>query len=161
MLEVNIRIFFQKKETEIFPDYHCHVNMLKEQLAGKVQVYLDERGDMPIYQYYSRSPFGCMETHYLRRMQVGKSVMCITEGLEEYVQNRHLPQILRALMGRYLKNYLNSFDYLVVTDKALEQRLKKEGVSKPQFYEIPEEGEAKKAQRADLWLDLYQKMEAA
>ncbi|MGI6008035.1 MAG: hypothetical protein ACOX8E_11165 [Ruminococcus sp.] len=161
MVEVNIRIFFPKKETELFPDYHRHMDMLKEQLQGKVRVYLDETEDVPIYQYYSLSLFGCIETRYLRRMQIGKSVMHITEGILEYARNRHLPRIFKEVVYRYLKSYLNSFDYLVVTDKTLEQELKREGVCKPQFYEIPEESEMKREQRANLWLNFYERIEAA
>ncbi len=50
MIEVNIRIFFQKREPELFPDYHRHIDMMQEQLPGKVKVYLDETEDIPIYQ---------------------------------------------------------------------------------------------------------------
>ena len=158
MVEVNIRIFFQKEETELFPDYHRHMEMLREQLPGKVRVYLDETANVPIYQYYSLSPFGCIETRYLRRMQVGKSVMCITEGIGEYVRSRRLPQVLKQLVYRYLRSYLNSFDYIVVTNKTLEQELKREGVCKPQFFEIPKNNEEKKKQNADLWLKFYKRI---
>lgn len=161
MIEVNIRIFFQKKGTELFPDYHRHIDMMQEQLSGKVKVFLDETEAIPIYQYYSISLLGCIETHYLRRMQIGKSVMAISEGIEEYVGNRHFPKIFKEMMYCYLKNYLNSLDYIVVANKYLEQKLRSEGVRNPQFYEIPKEDEKNKAKRADLWLNLYQKMERA
>lgn len=159
MVEVNIRVFLPKKETDLFPDYRQHVEMLQEQLPGKVRIYLDETEDVSIYQYYSLSPFSCIEIHYLRRMQIGKSVMYITEGIGEYAQSRHLPQIFKEVVYRYLKNYLNSLDYIVVTNRVLEEELRREGVCKPQFYEIPKKGQVKKAQRAELWLDLYKRME--
>ena len=161
MIEVNIRIFFQKEGTELFPDYHRHIDMMKEQLSGKIKVYLDETEAIPIYQYYSISLLGCIETHYLRRMQIGKSVMVILEGLEEYVENRHFPKIFKEIMYCYLRNYLNSLDYIIVSNKSVEQKLRSEGVRKPQFYEIPKEEERNKAKSADLWMTFYEKIAVA
>ena len=114
MIEVNIRVFFQKSGTGLFPDYHRHIKMIEEQLPGKVRVYLDETEAMPICQYYSLSPFGCMEIRYLRRMKLGKSVMCLTEGSTAYAQDMHLPRFVKRAVSLYLKKYLNSFDYIVV-----------------------------------------------
>ncbi|MGI6010881.1 MAG: hypothetical protein ACOX8H_05205 [Ruminococcus sp.] len=164
MLEVNLRIFFPKKETALFPDYHRHMEMLQNKLKGKVSAYLDGREAMQIYQYYSLSPMGCMETRYLRRMQIGKSVMCIKEGIREYTkkcgESRHIPRIFLRVMYQYLKMYLNSLDYIVVADRQVEEELKEEGVCRPQFWEIPAGTEEQRAEGPFLWLDLYQKMAA-
>lgn len=164
MVEVNFRIFFQKNETELFPDYHRHLELVQDKLRGKVKAYLDRTDAMPVYQYYTISPFGCIETHYLRRMQIGKSVMYVKEGIREYLdgysESRRLPRIVQRMFFRFLKMYLNSLDYIVIANKAVEEKLRQEGVCMPRFYEIPTQDVGKNQLDAFLWLDLYQKMAA-
>lgn len=159
MLEVNIRIFFQKKDSGLFPDYREHISLIQTELKGKVTVYLDETDDMQIYQYYSIAPFGWIEVRYLKRMQIGKSLMCIKESIDDYIKRKHLPGALKRLFYDYLRIYLNSLDYIVVADKLVEESLKKEGVCKPQFYKIPVKKEDERGMRAFLWLNLYEKIE--
>ena len=162
MVEVNFRIFFQKNETELFPDYHRHLDLVRDELRGRVKAYLDRTDAMAVYQYYSISPLGCIESRYLRRMKIGKSVMYIKEGIREYAdkysESRHLPHIAQRMIIRYLKMYLNSLDYIVVASKTVEEKLKWEGVCIPRFYEIPAENQGKNKPDAVLWLELYQNM---
>lgn len=89
MVEVSIRIFFQKNDAGLYPDYHPQLDMIEEKLKGKVKAYLDEADDMEIYQYYSIAPFGCLEARYLKRMGLGKSVMCIQEDIETYLREKN------------------------------------------------------------------------
>ena len=92
--------------------------------------------------------------------------MYIKEGIQEYSdgysESRHLPHIAQRMIFRYLKMYLNSLDYIVVANKAVEEKLRREGVCMPRFYEIPTQTQdiGKKQLDAFLWLDLYKKMAA-
>lgn len=158
MLEVNIRIFFPKNGAGLFPDYHEHVELLEAELKGKVRAYVDETEAIPIYQYYSIAPFGCVEARYLKRMQIGKSIMYIREGIDTYMKNIHIPLLLKKIFFQYLKLYLNSLDYIVVPDFAVEEVLKKEGIQAPKFCAISMEKE-RRSLRAGQWLRLYQEME--
>lgn len=161
MIEVNVRIFFPKKGNALFPDYHKFIEMVQEELQGKIKTFLDAVDPMPIYQYYSVSVLGYIESRYLRRMHLGKSVMCITEGIQEYAKSRHMPRMMKQIIYRYLQMYLNSLDYIVVPDNKVKTELKREGVDRPEFYEIPMEDTIQKSQCAHLWMDLYQKIQAA
>lgn len=158
MLEINIRIFFPKKGNSLFPDYHEHLKLL-EPLDGQIRTCLDGAEAAPIYQYYTISPLGWVESRYLRRMRLGKSVMCIREDLREYTNSIHVPGIFRQLLYQYLKMYLNSLDYIVVKSQAVEDKLKKEGVRSPTFFKIPEKDEKNSIKGAYTWLNLYKKIE--
>lgn len=164
MLEINIRVYFQKKETGLFPDYHGQIKMLETDLAGKAEASVDSSDDLPVCQYYTVSPLAYMEARQMRRMHAGKSVICVKEGICQYVRDCGeswcLPRAVRSLMYRYLKGYLNSLDYIVVQDQAVEEELRQEGVDKPQFYLIcPEERDGRRL--AQQWLDFYRMLEAA
>lgn len=164
MVEVNFRVFFQKNETNLFPDYHRQIKLIQDKMQGKVKAYLNRADAMPVYQYYSISPFGCVETRYLRRMKLGKSVMCIKEGIweyaDEYRESRHLPHIVQRMMFRYLRMYLNSLDYIVVENKTVEEKLRREGVCMPEFFEISAGKKGTNESDAFQWMELYQKMAA-
>ena len=77
--------------------------------------------------------------------------MAISKGLKEFIRNRHFPKIFKEMMYCYL----NSLDYIVVANKNLEQKLRNEGVRKPQFYEMPKENERNKAKKADLFVPAF------
>ena len=160
MVEVSIRIFFPKRETGFLPDYHDQMAMIREQMAGEVKAGLDETEGVQIWQYYSIAPLGWLEARYLRRMGLGKSVMCVAEGIGEYIEGKHMPRMMGELLSRYLRLYLNSLDYIVVGDALVEQMLKKEGIRKPRFCRIPLPGENRDFSGAAQWLKLYRKMAA-
>lgn len=109
MLEINIRVFFQKNETALFPDYHGQIKLLETELEGKAKVCLDSVDDLPVCQYYTVSPLAYMEARQMRRMHAGKSVMCVNESISRYVQDCgdswRLPRTVKCLIHRYLKRY--------------------------------------------------------
>ena len=160
MLEVNMRVFFPKGDTGFFPDYRRHMEMIRKELKAKVVACMHGRDEAQIYQYYSISPLGYVETCWLRRMGIGKSIVCIKEGIadftEEYSRRRHIPVIFKNAMGEYLKRYLNLFDYIVVEDFCVAKTLRQEGVNRPKICRIsPETGTQEEA--AFMWLRLYRK----
>lgn len=164
MLEINIRVYFQKKETGLFPDYHGQIKLLETELEGKAKACLDSADDLPVCQYYTISPLAYMEARQMRRMHAGKSVMCVNESISRYVRDCGeswcLPRTVKCLIYRYLKGYLNSLDYIVVQNQTVEEELKQEGVDKPQFFLInPKESDGHRL--AQKWLDFYHMLEAA
>lgn len=84
--------------------------------------------------------------------------MYIREGIDTYMKNIHIPLLLKKIFFQYLKLYLNSLDYIVVPDLAVEEVLKKEGIRAPKFCAISMEKE-RRSLRAGQWLRLYQEME--
>ena len=83
--------------------------------------------------------------------------MYITESAKEYVDSLRLPECLRRAALYYIKNFLNSLDYIAIPDARTKQKLELEGVFRPQFYIIPHRETGEK-QKAVLWLKLYREM---
>ncbi len=157
MLEVSIRIFSGEGKSALCPDYHEHLRMMRKDLGKEVETCMQETEDARIHQYYSLSPFYYLEIRFLRRMQAGVSVMCVSESAEEYAEDLHLPRFLRKWMFRYVRRFLNSLDYIVVSDEKLKEKLKEEGAEAPCFAVIPRQPE--RTEDHALWLKLYRRME--
>lgn len=161
MIQIGIRTLTLKKGNRISNDYKEQMRLIKNRMKGKIESSLRETDGTAIYQYYSMAPFYCVEARFLRRMNVGSSVMCVRESLEDYVASAHLPQFLKQLLYSYVKVFLNSLDYIVITDENIERKLRQEGIRCPGFYTIPISGEKVSEEResytAGLWMEFYQK----
>lgn len=157
MLEIGIRTFSLKGGTKISNDYREQMDLIRRWMKGKIQGLLGETENTCIYQYYSMAPFYCAETKFLRRMQVGSSVMCITESMTDYIASIRIPKIMKKGLFWYLRMFLDSLDYIVITDEKTEEKLRQEGVKNPHFHVIPTE-KGEEILTASLWMNFYQKI---
>ncbi len=155
MLEIGIRTLFSKHGTRISNDYIDQMELIKRWMKGKIKSSLRETDNTSIYQYYSMAPFYYAEAKFVRRMQVGCSVMCVKESIADYMASAPFPQFIKHLLAAYIRNFLNSLDYLVIDSEKIKEALRQEGIIHPDFYIIREKGE-KEALTAGLWMEFYQ-----
>lgn len=159
MLEVSIRVFSCAGKSALYPDYHEYLKLVQRDLGREVKAYMRETEDTEIHQYYSLSPFYYLEIRFLKRMRAGSSVMCVSESAEDYAEGFPLPRIFQKWIYRYVRRFLNSLDFIVVSDIRVEDKLRTEGVNLPVFYTIPEKEAEGQMAKSRLWLELYRKME--
>ncbi len=155
MLEIGIRVFCCHRKPTIFPDYREHLRLMNSELSGEVETLLKESEDLRIYQYYSLAPFYWMEIKCLRRMELGSSVMCVTESVNSYVNQKHLPDFVREWLFHYICTFLNALDYIVIPNETIERELRTEGICHPEFYKISEREASEDHRKALLWRNLY------
>ena len=155
MLEIGIRTFSLKRGTSMSNDYREQIALIRRWMKGKIKSSLRETDSTAVYQYYSIVPFYCVEARFIRRMQVGSSVMCVRESIDDYLRSVRLPKFLKPFLGSYMKIFLNSMDYIVVDDEKMAVTLRQEGVREPDFFKIPMV-EDKEPFVAERWLDFYQ-----
>lgn len=160
MLEVGIRTLSSKHGTGISNDYIEQMELIRRWMKGKIKSSLRETDNTSIYQYYSMAPFYYAEAKFVRRMQVGCSVMCVKESIEDYMASAPFPQFIKHLLAAYIRTFLNSLDYLVIDSEKTEERLRQEGIIHPYFYIIQGKG-AKEALTAELWMEFYQRIAGA
>lgn len=161
-MEINMRKFPLSPGTKLLGDDRHQADMVEAYMPGCVYVEWNDTDDdhveARIYQYYSFAPIYGMEANFLRRLEVGKSVVSVNQGISRYIGGRHVPEWIKKGMIWYLCCFLNSMDYIVVPDCSLREELQKEGIRSPQIRVIPSDEVCGEGRAAAQWLKLYEQM---
>lgn len=155
MINVNIRVFAEKSST-LFGDYREHIKLIRSYGEKVVEADVNDRGDCrEIYQYYSANLLFLLEAGMLRRLNAGASVCCVRRTLTEAAEEVRLPAPFKKIYRTYLKKFINSMDCVIVTDEKIRQELQEEGLSRPEYYYIPESGVFAAPVRFCIWSEIY------
>lgn len=161
-MEINMRKFMLSPGTKLFADYRVQVDMvdtyMKENAYVKWNDTDDDHVDARIYQYYSFAPIYGMEANFLRRLEAGRSVASVSQSIKRYIRKKRVPEWMKKIAAQYLRWFLNSMDYIVVSDWALYEELLEEGISHPQIRVIPTDTVCGEVFTAAQWLKLYEQM---
>lgn len=100
-MEINMRKFPLSPGTKLLGDARHQADMVKAYMPESVSVEWndteDDHVEARVYQYYSFAPIYGMEANFLRRLEVGKSVVSVNQGIHRYIGGRHVPEWIKKV----------------------------------------------------------------